>query len=32
MWSFGGLVSAEAELLVLSILRGGRKGESGLRF
>jgi hypothetical protein len=25
MWMFGGLVSAEAEVLVLSILRGGCK-------
>jgi hypothetical protein len=30
MWSFGGSVSAEAEVLVLSILRGGRKAEKGL--
>jgi hypothetical protein len=32
MWSFGGLVSAEAGVLVLSILCGDRKAESGWCF
>jgi hypothetical protein len=32
MWSFGGLVSAEAGALVLSILRGGRKSRKWVVF